>query len=73
MDIYFTKSSNKWMTNKIKLEDGRYAYKCSHNNCPHSRMMHKPHHIEYNSSIYSKYCTYHYKTVGNVSNPIIIY
>jgi hypothetical protein len=61
MDIDFTKSSNKWMANKIKLDDGIYAYKCSYYNCPNSRMMHMPHHSEYNSSIYSKYCSYHYE------------
>jgi hypothetical protein len=60
MENDFTKSSNKWMANKIKLGDGVYAYKCAHNNCPNSRMMHMIHHIEYNSSIYSKYCINHY-------------
>ena len=62
MDIDLKNNSKKWLANKIKLGDGGYAYKCSHTNCPNSRMMHQQHHIEYNSSIYSKYCSNHYES-----------
>ena len=52
---------NKWMTNKINLGGGVYKYKCSIDDCPYTRMIHHPKHPEYNLSIYSKYCGYHYK------------
>ncbi len=54
---------NKWLSNKIYMGDGIYKYKCSHNECPNTRMMHRPTDPEYNSSIYSKYCNYHYNNL----------
>ena len=51
---------NKWLKNKIYLGGGFYKYKCLHDNCSYARMMYKTIHPEYNSSIYSKYCDYHY-------------
>jgi hypothetical protein len=53
---------NQWLKNKISIGQGCYEYKCSKNDCKSTRMMHKPHHPEYNSSIYSKFCYYHYNT-----------
>ncbi len=50
----------QWMNNKMYIGGGFYKYKCSFDNCSYSRMMHKPSDPEYNTSIYSKYCGYHY-------------
>ena len=54
---------NKWLVNKIYLGGGYYKYKCMHNDCKFTRMMHKPNDPEYNTSIYSKYCVYHYNNI----------
>ena len=51
---------NKWLQNKIYYGGGFYKYKCVHDNCKFPRMMYKEIHPEYNYSIYSKYCGYHY-------------
>lgn len=51
----------QWLKNKISLGEGNYAYKCIKDNCTFTRVMHKPTDPEYNSSIYSKFCYYHYK------------
>lgn len=50
----------KWMNNKVYFGGGFYKYKCSEENCIYSRKLHQPNDPEYNSSIYSKYCNYHY-------------
>ena len=50
----------QWLKNKTYIGGGSYKYKCSHDNCTFPRMMHKEIHPEYNYSIYSKYCGYHY-------------
>ena len=59
------------MNNKIYKGNGCYEYKCTHNNCNKPRIMHKPDDINYNTSIYSIYCSEHYKT-NNMKNTLII-
>jgi hypothetical protein len=64
--------NKEWLQNKVYFGQGCYAYKCSNNDCKSTRMMYRPTDPEYNSSIYSKYCSYHYKKMGSINNPIII-
>jgi hypothetical protein len=60
-----------WTANKIYIGNGSYKYKCKHINCSKSRIIHKPDDINYNVSIYSDYCNYHYK-IENMKNTLII-
>ena len=62
---------SSWATNKIYIGNGSYKYKCKYSNCSKSRIIHKPDDINYNVSIYSDYCNYHYKT-ENMKNTLII-
>ncbi len=62
---------NKWMNNKIYMGSGTYKYKCKYPNCSKPRIIHKPTDYNYDVSIYSDYCSYHYKTM-NMNNTIII-
>ncbi len=54
---------NPWMKNKIHYREtnGFYQYKCKEGNCCNPRILHKKDDINYNVSIYSDYCKYHYK------------
>ncbi len=49
-----------WMRNKIYNGKGCYKYKCKHINCDKPRKIHDVNDINYNVSIYSDYCNYHY-------------
>ena len=62
---------NPWTKNKIYIGNGIFKYKCTYINCSKPRIIHKPNDINYNVSIYSDYCTYHYKT-ESMKNTIII-
>ncbi len=62
---------NSWMNNKINMGNGCYKYKCKYTNCSKPRIIHKKNDYNYNVSIYSDYCNYHYKT-ENMKNTIII-
>ena len=62
---------NPWSSNKIYIGNGSFKYKCMHNNCSEPRIIHKPTDINYNVSIYSNYCNYHYKMM-NMENTMII-
>ncbi len=53
----------QWMNNKMYIGGGFYKYKCVIDKCIYFRMLHKPGDPEYNTSIYSKYCCYHYKNI----------
>ena len=59
------------MKNKIYNGNGFYSYKCTHEKCCEPRIMHQPDDINYNVSIYSNFCAYHYK-VNNMKNTLII-
>ncbi len=52
---------NPWMKNKIYNGNGCYKYKCKEFNCCKPRILHDTNDINYNFSIYSDYCNYHYK------------
>ncbi len=60
-----------WMSNKIYIKNGVYKYKCTNPNCNNPRIMHEPNDINYDVSIYSIYCKYHYKFY-NMKNTLII-
>jgi hypothetical protein len=62
---------NLWLSNKIYIGNGFYKYKCKHINCSKPRVIHKPDDINYNVSIYSDYCIFHYKQ-NEMKNTIII-
>lgn len=61
----------QWMKNKVSLGNGYYYYCCKHDNCKKPRVMHKPNDLNYNTSIYSDYCNYHYKTMSMINTLII--
>ncbi len=63
---------NIWETNKVKCSNGTYKYKCMYTNCSKPRIMHKSDDINYNTSIYSEYCAFHYKKL-DMKNILIIY
>ncbi len=58
------------MNNKYYIGNGTFKYKCTFTNCTNPRIMHKPDDINYNTSIYSIYCSHHYKKM-NMKNTII--
>jgi len=60
-----------WVSNKIYIGNGFYKYKCKHINCSKQRVIHNPNDINYNFSIYSDYCNFHYKKM-NMANTLII-
>jgi hypothetical protein len=60
-----------WVANKIYIGNGFYKYKCKHINCYKPRAIHKPNDANYNVSIYSDYCNFHYKKL-NMKDTIII-
>ena len=55
--------NKEWLKNKISIGNGIYKYKCEFNNCNKQRVMYKLNDANYNSSIYSNYCQYHYKVM----------
>ncbi len=62
---------NHWIANKINIGNGSYKYKCKDSECCKPRKLHEIDDINYNKSIYSDYCQYHYKVL-NMKNTIII-
>ena len=71
VNIDFDGASEAWKNNKKSIGNGSYKYKCKNINCSEPRIIHKPDDINYNRSIYSDYCNYHYKSM-NMKNTIII-
>ena len=64
-------NNNSWTANKIYMGNGCYKYKCKYTNCSKPRKIHEKNDYNYNVSIYSDYCSHHYKT-QNMHNTIII-